>query len=102
MSNSKENMTEKEVLARLKEPLPIESDASEPNLNAYLERLDELFGKEWEQDIQATASGVRCEITLNHGGFYFLRRSAIASDTIKAFILCCHMLGMGRSQTSYS
>ena len=102
MNKSIEEMTEEEVLAELKRPLPLAEGDSEPDLNAYLERLDELFGKEWEQDVQATASGVRCEITLNRGGFYFLKRSAIAHDTIYAFKMCCHMLGMGRSQTSFS
>ena len=102
MSNSKERMTEEEAIARLRKPLPVDDDIGEPNLNAYLDRLDELFGQEWEQDVQATAKGVRCEITINHLGGFYIKRSAIAHNTPAAIKLCCHMIGMGRSQNSYS
>ena len=100
MSNPIEGLTEEEILARLKATLPVEDGYSEPKLDAYLERLDELFGREWQQDVQATAKGVRCEITLDRDGYTFLKRSAISNTTTKAIILCCYILGMGRSQTS--
>lgn len=95
-------MTKEEVIAKLKAPLPVDDDAGEPNLNAYLDRLDELFGQEWDQDVQATAKGVRCEITIDHLSGFYIKRSAIAHHTSTAFKLCCHMIGLGRSQTSYS
>lgn len=93
-------MTRKEALEQLKVPLPVEEGAGEPSFDAYLERLDELFGEDWEQDIQATAKGVRCEIKIDHGGF-FIKRAAIGGGTIDAFKLCCYMIGLGRSQTTY-
>ena len=99
--SNKKRMTEEEVLARLKDTLPTDDDTGEPTLNAYLDRLDELFGQGWEQEIQATASGVRCEITIDQGGIY-IKRSAIAPNTPEAIKLCCHMLGIGRSQNSYA
>ena len=102
MNNTKERMTKEEVIEKLRSPLPVDDDTGEPNLNAYLDRLDELFGQEWAQDVQATASGVRCEITIRHSSDFYIKRSAIAPNTSSAIKLCCHMIGMGRSQTSYS
>ena len=53
MSNPIEGLTEEEILARLKATLPVEDGYSEPKLDAYLERLDELFGREWQQDVSS-------------------------------------------------
>lgn len=100
MNNSVNGLTAEEVIAKLREPLPVKDGEFEPSLTAYLERLDELFGQEWSQDVQATAQGVRCEITLVHDGFTLMKKSAIERSTIKATIMCCHFLGMGRSQIS--
>ena len=102
MSNSKERMTKEEAVAGLRKPLPVDDNIGEPSLNAYLDRLDELFGQEWEQEVQATASGVRCEITIAHLGGFYVKRSAIADNTDEAFKLCCHMIGLGRTQNSRS
>lgn len=88
-------------MAKLQADLPVRECEDVPDLTAYLERLDELFGEDWEQDVQGTPSGVRCGITIDHTGVY-LKRVAIADTMTEAFKLCCHMLGMGRSQRRYS
>jgi len=93
---SASEMTKEKIFAELREPLPIDKNIGEPALSAYLDRLDELFGPDWDQDIQATASGVRCEIEINYMGIYYTKRSAIARSTENAIKECCHLIGIGR------
>lgn len=99
MSDQAESLTGDQLLAKLREPLPVEQGESRPGFTAYANRLDDLFGASgWDQNAHATAEGVRCEITLRHEGFTLVQRSAISRNTERAFILCCHLIGVGRSQ----
>ena len=84
-------MSRKEILERLKAPLPVEGGASEPSISAFIERLEEVFDEDFDIDIQATAQGVRCEITIDQIGFD-MKRSAIGSGDKDAIKKCCYLM----------
>ena len=68
--------------------------------SAYVQRLDDVVGPDrWFQNMEGipNANGsIRCTITLELPNSGSLKRVAIATDGVNAFMRCCELLGVGR------
>lgn len=97
--NKASQMTREEINTAIREPLSGQKGSNGIySLPVYLDRLDELFGPDWNQIIQDTKSGVRCEIEISctcNDGRYYIERSVIERDSNAAIRLCCYVIGVG-------
>ena len=95
------NEQTKELMGKIQEPLKIEPGYSAPELKEYVQRLDDLFGFEWNIDAKGVDNSrrVACEIDIYQEGSFIVRRVAIADDFEEAFRLCCKLIGIGRHKS---